>query len=555
MSSKKDQLALDIIARNASMKSDRSTWDTQWQQIADYVMPRKSSINTIKTPGTEGYTDDLYNLQAVHGNQVLAAGQIDYLMSGDWFAYSTESDNDDVKRYFQNATEIMKRKFAESNLYLEAHEMFLDRGAFGTASLFMKKGKKTLLNFKKFDVGTYCIAEDGDGDVDTFFREFEMTCRNAYKEFGDKAGKEVCEAMKSDKPTDMDKKLTFIHAIYPREDGERKNQEGSKKKKIDGPNKPWASVTVCVKDQCTCRNEGFDDFPLAVTRFLTWNDAVYGYSPSFEALPTVRQVNFIEQQMDTIAEIKATPRVLVPDSLAGDIDMRAGGVTEFDPNAPNSAMPKEWATKGEYDIGLERIESKNKMIDEAYHVDLFQLLKSLDDKERTAYEISQRLAEKVAMFSPTFRRSEKEVFIPVLTWSFREAYDANLFGEPPEAALENGVLRMPEIRLTSKLAMAIKAAENNAFAQLINILLPLAEVNPAILDNYDMDKAARGLGKNLSVPTAWERPLADVEEIRASREKAQEAAAAAEQAPQMAKAAKDVSQASPSVRRALVGRN
>jgi hypothetical protein len=547
---KKDQLALDIIARNNSLKSDRGLFDTLWQQISDYVMPRKSNIAAKKT---EDFDPDLYNMVATRSNEVLAAGQMDYLMSGDWFAYDpgTNNDDDDAKRWCQRATETVKKLFSQSNLYVEAHEMFLDRGGFGTASLFMRRGKKERFNFKKFDVGTFSVLEDADGIVDTFFREFELTARQAYQEFGDEAGKCVVEAVKSSKPTDMEKKFTFIHAVYPRADEKRQ------KKKKDGPNKAVASVHVNVKDQCTCRNEGFDTFPLSVTRFLTWGDTPYGYSPSFEALPTIRQVNFIEKNMDALSEIAAWPRVFIPDNLAGDIDMRAGGVTEFDPNNAN-AKPYEWGTQGRYDIGKDRIEQKNEAIREAYHYDLFMMLKSLEDKERTAYEISQRLAEKVAMFSPTFRRSEREIFTPLLTWAFQQAYESDMLGEPPESMLTQGtdgqpVFVYPEITLTSKLAMAVKAAENNAFAQLVNFLAPLAEMNPSILDNWDMDKASRGFGKNLSVPSSWERPMQEVEEIRNARAQAQEQAAAAEQAPAMAKAAADISKASPSVRKAVIG--
>lgn len=547
----KDEIAEDIISRNAALKADRGTWDTLWQQIADYVMPRKSQITTKKTEDITGFTDDLYNMTAIRANQVLASGQKDYLVSGQWFSYDPPSDieDDDAKTWFQRSTEITMRELARSNFYLEVHEMFLDRGGFGTACLFLEEGRKMLLNFKKFDVGTFSIAEDADGMVDTFFREFEMTARQAYQKFGDMAGKCVCDAMKGYDPKKLDAKFQFIHAVFPREDSKRDL------KKQDGQNKPIASIYVNVKDRCICRNSGYDEMPLAVSRFLTWGESPYGYSPSIEALPTVRQVNFIEKQMDALAELAAFPRMLIPENLEGDIDYRAGGVTTFDPNVPN-AIPKEWATQGRYDVGMERIKTKDEAIREAYHNDLFQMLKQIDaGHEMTAYEVAQRVAEKVAAFSPTFYRLQTEVFGPVLTRVFSMLFRAGKFGEPPASVIkdEGGELhlQLPEVTLTSKLALAIKAAENNAFMQMIQILSGIAELHPEILDNYDLDKAARGIGKNLAVPTAWQRPQAEVDAIRSERAKAQQAAQAQEAAPGMAKAAKDISEASPSVRKKL----
>lgn len=550
--SDKDELAEDIIRRNDALKSDRGTWDTLWQQIADYVMPRKSQITTKKTEDVTGFTDDLYNMTAIRSNQVLAAGQKDYLVSGQWFAFDApaESEDDDAKTWFQRCTEITMRELARSNFYLEVHEMFLDRGAFGTACLFLEEGRKTLLNFKKFDVGTFSIAEDADGMVDTFFRDFEMTARQAYQRFGDMAGKCIREALTSDDPRKLDQKFPFVHAVFPREDSKRN------RKKQDGPNKPIASIYVNVKDRCVCRNSGYDEHPLAVSRFLTWGESPYGYSPSIEALPTVRQVNFIEKQMDALAEVAAFPRMLIPEGLDGDVDLRAGGVTIFDPNTPN-AVPKEWATQGRYDVGMERIKTKDEAIREAYHVDLFQMLKQIDAGKMTAYEVAQRVAEKVAAFSPTFSRLQTEVFNPVLLRVFGMLFRAGKFGDPPASVIvDNGgelELQLPEVTLTSKLALAIKAVENNAFLQMVQILAPIAELHPDILDNYDLDKVARGVGKNLAVPTAWQRPLAEVEAMRAERAKAQAAAQAAEQAPGVAKAARDISEASPSVRKAVMG--
>jgi hypothetical protein len=62
------------IQRYKDLKSDRASFDTLWQKIADYVMPRKSEINTEKTEDTEGYVEDLFDMTATQANMTLAAG-------------------------------------------------------------------------------------------------------------------------------------------------------------------------------------------------------------------------------------------------------------------------------------------------------------------------------------------------------------------------------------------------------------------------------------------------------------------------------------------------
>ena len=41
-----------IKKRFASMESNRGTWEDHWQEILDYVMPRKADVTTINSKGS-----------------------------------------------------------------------------------------------------------------------------------------------------------------------------------------------------------------------------------------------------------------------------------------------------------------------------------------------------------------------------------------------------------------------------------------------------------------------------------------------------------------------
>jgi hypothetical protein len=557
-SKKKDELAEQLVSRHNALKSDRGTWDVLWQQIADYVMPRKSQVNTKKTEGIEGFTDDIYDMTVIRANMTLAAGQLNYVTPATdrWFAFEPpeemkEQGGDAAARWYQLCTEIAFRELARSNFYLEIHELFLDRGGFGTSIIFAEEGKRVTLKFENWEVGTYSIAEDDEGVVDTVFREFELTCRQAVQKFGiENVGETIQKCYEERKPTSLDKKFTFIHAIFPRADDQRKPG------KVDGPNKPVASVYVSLADKVCVRNSGYDEAPAAVSRFLKWGKSPYGYSPSIEALPTVRQVNFIEKQMDALAELAAFPRILIPDGLEGDVDLRSGGVTVFDPNNVN-AVPKEWATQGRYDIGLQRVAAKQKQIEEAFHVTLFKMFAERE-KQMTAREVIERVQEKLVQFSPTFARMTTELLNPLLERVFGILFRAGKFPDPPEEVFvvtaEGVSLPLPQVAYTSKIALAIKALENQSFLQFVEIVAPLVQVDPAVMDAIDTDKAMKGLARNLSLPVGWMRSDEDIAAIRQQRAEAQQAQASAEQAKLVAGAAKDVSAADPAMKKlALAG--
>jgi hypothetical protein len=99
--------------------------------------------------------------------------------------------------------------------------------------------------------------------------------------------------------------------------------------------------------------------------------------------------------------------------------------------------------------------------------------------------------------------------------------------------------------------MAIKAAENNAFIQMMQIIAPIAQIQPDVMDNFDLDKASRGIGRNLAIPVDWERTAEDRDAMREQRAQAAQQAQALEVARVGAKAAKDVSAATPDIRKQM----
>jgi hypothetical protein len=551
-----DRLAEELLARHERLKTERQVWDTLWQEVAEVVQPRKSNITTTQTPDA-GRNADLYETTAVDANYVLGAGQLSYITPATerWGAFeypeimrSKNGGNapDRAKKWFEECTEIAMRELARSNFYTEIHEQYLDRGGMGTGCIYVGEGKRSALNFCSYTVGSYSIAEDDEGYVDTVFREFKLTLRQAEMKFGrENFGEKMTKALED--PKQMDTKFTFVHAVFPRSERDPK--------KLDGPNKPIASVYICMDDKKTVRNEGYDEMPYAVSRYLVWGNEVYGYCPSIDVLPTIRQVNFIERQMDALAETKAFPRTLIPESMKGLVDLRAAGVTIFDPNNPN-AVPREWMTNGEYDIGLERVRSKQEAIKKAFHNDLFQMFAQAD-RQMTAYEAMQRVAEKLVLFTPTFMRLTTEMLQPLLLRVFGILYRNGYFPEPPEDALvpeKDGVsLVMPQVVFTSKVALAIKALENRSFLEYISIIQPLLQLRPDTLDNFDVDEIARGIARNLSLPSKWMLPEEDRDALRDAKDKAAQAQQGMQAMGAMAKTAADMGKAPEEMQQKMMG--
>jgi len=528
-----------------------------WDQLGKYGMPRKQHINHKQADGIITEDIDLYNTTLIESVQIHAAGEKDYMFGEDWFAFAPAGlePDDEATKYFKKCTEIAMEQLNASNFGVELHEFLLDRVGFGTSALYLEEyddpDGETVLLFESVRVGTFVIGEGRNGVVSTFMRCVTLTVRKAVEQFGLEAcSKAVQDAWNSGDMLKRDEEVEFIHAIYPRDPDDR--QEGA----MDGPNKKIASVYVDKKSAHVCRNSGYDEMPTAVSRYLKWEKSAYGYSPTMLALPTAKQNNFLERCMDSLAETKAFPRVRIPSNLDGnDIDFRATGQTVYDENRPD-AKPEAWLTEGEYDIGLERIKTKDDLMKRLLHVDFYQMLNGIE-REMTAYEVAQRLAEKVSNISPAFYRLQTEFFNPMLRRVFSILMRAGKFPPPPPSVLKIGpdkkaVMDIPKVVLTSKLAMAIKARASNGFLQWVAGLMPLAEVmGPSVFDSVDFDKASKGLALNSSMPASWIRSDADIKAMQKSRQDQQMAQQATDAAPKVAGAVKDLSQAGPAAQKAF----
>lgn len=513
-----EALAEKTKLRFDALKSKRSCWDGLWQDIARYVMPRRvPGIGTVESPSTENEAR-LFDTTAVHANLTLANGQLAWMspMESAWFTFEPVEgrEDDSAKTYLAGAAAAARKALARSNFYTAVHEFYLDRSAFGTACLYIERGKRKALNARVWPVGTFVIDEDDEGDVDTVIREMQLTARQAVQMFGEEGVHEKVRRTAGEGGDKALEKVTYLHAIRPREDAERDGQ------KLGGENMPIASVYVDTEHNHVCRNSGYEEMPVFVSRYLEWGSGLgglYGWSPSFAALPEARQVNFLQKMMDALGEKMAFPPVLAPDELEGEIDPNAHGVTYLSQDLGGDRAPREWMTAGRYDIGKDRVEERQNAIDRAFHVELFQMFAQLD-KQMTAREVAERSQEKLIQFSPTFARLTTELFDPMLERVFG-LLARNGGIERPEGGLESY-----NIAYSSRIALALNALPSIGYGRTLERLSVTAQIRPDVLDNFDFDRAERdaaiadGCDPDILVPEK------DRDEVRQARAEAEQAA-------------------------------
>lgn len=497
----KTDLAASIMARWSSLEVERNYWMSMWQQLATYVMPRKSYIlNKQYAPNLDRETQ-LFDTTAVRANQTMAAGIMSYCNDAGsaWCQLAAPEnleDGEGVSEYFADCTEVILEELARSNFYNTIHECHLDRGAFGTAALYVDSGAYCPLLFKTFDLGTFAASENNEGYCDVIFIRKEMTVRQLVEEYGiENVSEQVRKMHESGDGKNYEAKIDMIHAIYPRSDDQRD------KSKKDGQNKPIASVHVECSSKHVLRDSGYDEQPFFISRFLKWQHGVYGWSPSWVALPDAKQLNFLQKQMDALAELTAFPRLLIPEGMNGEPDLTAGGITYFNATDP-SAMPREWATGGRYDVGLDRIKQKQQHIEDAFNVPMFQMFAQEEmgsgGSPITATQVRAMEAEKLTMLSPTYSRLTTELLIPTIKRVYGILARRGLFPPPPKALIQytasgEPFLPEPQVIFNNKMSIAIATRSVSAIDEAVSQSLQTVQItqDQSILDNFNFDKIVR----------------------------------------------------------------
>ena len=544
-----EEKAKAIIRRESQLTTGRQTMESLWQKLADYALPFYD-INRSNSEPSISYAERLYDATIEHANFICASGTVTNTSPATdrWFAFEAPAilraqfgGSPVGSEWFQQCTEIVQREIALSNFYAEIQSVHQERGLFGVCNLFCDEGEDTLLHFESIPVGTYCIAQSAKGRVDTVYRKFKLSARQAKQAFGEEnLGQKLRDAANNTDHAKRDEQFTFIHAVYPRPEDERDQYRRTP------DNKPWASCTVSVDDQNVVRESGYDEMPYAVSRWVTWPGQVWGWSPGLRCLPVVRSLNFNEKQMDLLVEKMVDPRILVPQSLVGLVDFKAGGLTPFDENS--NAKPEEWMHQGRYDVGKDRIDDKRKFIERAFHNDLFQMFAGLE-RDITAYQASQMAGEKLDVFVPIFQRISTELLGPTLMRCFGLCFRAGFFPPPPEELMiptAQGVsLAMPQITYHSKMALAIKSLENRSADLFLQRMQGVAAVKPDVVDWLNDDAFVPDSARNEGVPARWIRSKEQVDAMREERALAQAAAERAQLAESVTKSAANLGKAPP----------
>ena len=509
--------------RYAILETDRSPCLTIWMDLADYILTRKANIaNRYAT--VVRMTDKQFDPTAEHALNLLAASMAGTLTnkSTRWFALKCRRPElNDIKviaDWLDDSTERMYYALAQSNFYSQIHEVYLDLGAFGTASLLIDTDKRTgALQFLAQFAGDFCIAEDGHRRVNTVYRKFKLSAAQIEDLWPGKASPDVRKVAES---SEKDKKFEILHCIFPRPYG--KSGRG-----VLSEDMAFGSLYFEWDTNHLLEESGYQEWPIPTPRWAKTSGETYGRGPGHTALPVVKTLNAVVEQKLMAGSLSIRPPLLATQNgVLSKVSLRPAAINTVAPSLPGQMNPPLQPLMTGANIRNAELleEPMQQQIHQIFFSDLLNLPE--DGGEMTAREVMIRHERMQQALGPTLGRLEEELFNPTIERVFGVLMRAGQIAPPPRELLEvDGSI---DIEYQGPLARAQRSGDTLAIERWTEwrIKQSIDLQDPSLLDVIDLDEAGWHSAEVIGVPSKVMRSkdqVAQMRENRASQQAEQQA--------------------------------
>lgn len=523
MNSQQEERAQSVLKEQERAAGLRGQWEQVWEQIArriltSYVLQFAGQNRAEQYPGQQ-FTEEMVDATGANALLRFAAVMESMLTprSSTWHVLEPSDSylmkDRQTRLWFEEATrQLFKMRYAPSANYAsQKHEDYLMLGAFGTGAVYIDqlKSKRELgLRYKAVHLGQNYFMENHQGIIDTNYRKFSYTARQAVQHFGEAnlPEKIVEEAKDGVKSQNLH---WFVHKVAPRDEAEY--DPG----RVDAAGMPFYDCYVSVTGKHLIQEGGFFTFPYSISRYMTTPGEIYGRSPAMFALPSLKTLNEIKKTLLKQGHRSADPVLLAhDDGVLDSFSLRPGAINPGGVSSEGRPLIQALPV-GNPIAGKDQADEERQTINDFFLVTLFQIL--VETPQMTATEVIERAREKGALLSPTMGRQQSESLGPQIEREIDLLMRMKLLPPMPPALLE--ARGEYQVRYDSPLSRMARAEEASGGLRTIETAINVAEKtqNPEPLDHFDWDTLIPELADINGMPIRWLNAKQKVEQIRKAR--------------------------------------
>jgi len=533
--------------RYADLKKVRYSWETQWRDICDQVLPYRARWSKEELNKGEARDTKLINNTPARSLRILAAG----LMAGitspsrEWFHLATSdkalSEKHGVRKYLDEVERIMREVLAQSGWYQAlADGVYRDLGLIATAAVFLEESEDTRVRFETMTIGEYYLDVDKHGNVDTVIRERPMTIRQLVQRFGieNVSG----QSRRSWKNGDRGSVVTTLQCVYPNDEF----TEG----RLGAGGQEFASrwwEKGAPEADGFLHEGGYEEFPVLAPRWNPRAGEVYGRGgPGWESRGDCKALQHLEFRLTRLVDKSTDPPMKASDAMRSARASLLPGDLTYLPAGAGHVFEPAMQVQAQSIVALQQhIERHETRVEEAFYVDLWMAMLADDRSQRaTATEVEARRTEVMLQLGPLLENLNHGLLEPCITRTLAILQRQGELPEPPEELINtDGAVR---VEFISVMHQAQKMTGIAGVRELVMQASALAQAGrPDAIDKLNVDAIVDELADMLGVKPELVLSDEQVAEIREAKAKQEQAAQQGDAMLAATEGAKNMSQSDP----------
>ena len=498
-----EERARKMLAYFGDLESNRSNWLNQWQDLSDHSFGRRD-FKVGREPGRQRMVR-IYDTTSKDSGNLLSAALHALLTNPQsrWHDLKFESqllnDQEEAVLWLEEAKTALGNAFNKpgAGFATQIAELYQDLVSFGTGVLFIEDDAGFGPRFSARPLSEIFIDVDSTGRVKALFREFELKHWQAIDQFGEKALPQLAAAAVKNPNNDS----KFLHHVRKRGTPLPGN--------IDALGMRWESIYLSMQEKEIVSEGGFHENPYLIARWAVDAGEMYGRGPGNDSLPDQKMLNAIWRTF-----IRNIEKAVDPPLLVEHDGVMPGSQVSVTPSAQivvqsdgNTEPVRYLESRAQLNLSADLIESRTKKIEKAFHS---EIIRAFEDPRMTATQVIElaRLAQR--QLSPILGRLQEDLLNPMIDRVYGIISRRRDFPPAPEEIQGQNL----KVDYVSPVARAQKASESQAILDSFAAAQAVAQVDPSVMDNIDLDLAIRTIFEGNGTPVKILRPTADVIEIR-----------------------------------------
>jgi hypothetical protein len=517
---------------SSGMWQDRSTFEANWRELAEYILPRRPRWFT-----SDRNKGDRRNLKIIDETATFAARTLQSGMHAGitsparpWMKLTTPDPEmanfGPVKQWLHVVSQRMLTVFLRSNLYNVLPTHYGDMGVFGTSAIGVMEDERDVIRCYSYPIGAYAIGTSERNVTDSFYYEWEMNVRQVVMEFG---------WNRRDNTIDWTNISTAVKNLWDRKSYNQAvtvcwyvgPNVGADRGSILANAKPWSS---CIwekgsSDHKFLRDSGFNEFPFMATRWDVTGGDVYGtMCPGMVSIGSIKALQTMQKRKAQAVEKMINPPLTAPTHVRNQkASLLPADITYVDIREGQKGIAPIHEVRIDISHLTADIGETRNMVRRSFYEDLFLMLAQSDRRQITAREIDERHEEKLLALGPVLERTNDELLDPLVDRVFAIMDRRGMIPEAPEE-LHGVPLKVEYLSVMAQAQKLVGVAGHERF---LSTALQLAAVFPEVKHKVDAMQAIDSHGDMLGVDP---NVIVATEDARAAMKSEQDALAAQQQA-------------------------